>query len=131
MTWKTIGLSLLFWVVMTALVGFAYPAVMTGISQLTFPWRANGSLLADNGKLVGSELFGQQFDDPKYFWGRPSATGPVPYAGQLSAASNKTPAGDELERGGVIRAVFERGWDGAAAHDARGLFGLLVGHEGR
>jgi len=95
---KAIGLSLLFWVVMTVLVGFVYPFAMTGVAQLAFPWRANGSLLAVNGKLAGSELFGQYFDDPRYFWSRPSATSPVPYAGQLSAASNKTPAGDELQK---------------------------------
>ncbi|HEX7272804.1 MAG TPA: potassium-transporting ATPase subunit KdpC [Casimicrobiaceae bacterium] len=76
-------------VVLTVLTGVAYPLAITGIAQLTFPSAANGSLIVSNGKAVGSELIGQPFDDPKYFWSRPSATSPQPYNGASSGASNQ------------------------------------------
>ena len=75
--------------VLTALAGIAYPLVFTGIAQIAFPHAANGSLIAVNGKTLGSELVGQPFDDPKYFWSRPSATSPQPYNGASSAGSNQ------------------------------------------
>jgi potassium-transporting ATPase KdpC subunit len=66
--------------VLTVLTGLVYPLVVTGIAQVVFPHQANGSLIvAKDGKTYGSELIGQQFDDPKYFWGRLSATGDFPY----------------------------------------------------
>jgi len=65
--------------IFTVLTGIVYPLVVTGIAQLVFPAQANGSLIIKNGKAAGSELIGQSFDDPKYFWGRLSATGPFPY----------------------------------------------------
>jgi K+-transporting ATPase ATPase C chain len=65
--------------IFTVLTGIVYPLVVTGIAQLVFPAQANGSLITSNGKTVGSQLIGQSFDDPKYFWGRLSATGPFPY----------------------------------------------------
>jgi len=64
---------------LTILTGAVYPLVVTGIAQVLFPAQANGSLIIQNGKTIGSSLIGQSFDDPKYFWGRLSATGPVPY----------------------------------------------------
>ena len=64
---------------LTVITGVIYPLAITGIAQLAFPHQANGSVLTQNGKAVGSELIGQQFDDPKYFWGRLSATGDFPY----------------------------------------------------
>jgi potassium-transporting ATPase KdpC subunit len=75
-------------VVMSVLTGVAYPLLITGIAQLAFPWRANGSLLIENQKVVGSELIGQPFADPKYFWSRPSATTPQPYNAGASSGSN-------------------------------------------
>jgi potassium-transporting ATPase KdpC subunit len=67
-------------VVLTVITGIIYPLVVTGIAQVIFPYQANGSIITGpDGKPAGSALIGQQFDDPKYFWGRLSATGPVPY----------------------------------------------------
>jgi K+-transporting ATPase ATPase C chain len=63
---------------------------MTGVAQIVFPHQANGSLIVHDDKIVGSELIGQQFDDPKYFWGRPSATSPA-YNGAASTGSNFGP----------------------------------------
>ena len=72
--------AVLMLLVMTFITGVAYPLVVTGIAQLVFPKQANGSLiLDDDGKPIGSELIGQPFDAPEYFWGRLSATSPVPY----------------------------------------------------
>jgi potassium-transporting ATPase KdpC subunit len=67
-------------VILTIITGIIYPLIVTGLSQVIFPYQANGSImLGKDGKSLGSALIGQQFDDPKYFWGRLSATGPVPY----------------------------------------------------
>ena len=66
--------------ILTVITGVIYPLVVTGIAQVVFPHQANGSLIVtEGGKTYGSELIGQQFDDPKYFWGRLSATGDFPY----------------------------------------------------
>jgi len=65
--------------IFTLITGVIYPLVVTGIAQILFPSQANGSLIMVGGKAVGSELIGQQFDDPKYFWGRISETGDFPY----------------------------------------------------
>ncbi|MFA5354283.1 MAG: potassium-transporting ATPase subunit KdpC, partial [Thermodesulfovibrionales bacterium] len=82
----------------TVLTGFIYPLVVTGIAQAVFPHQANGSIIQKNGKAVGSELIGQQFDDPKSFWGRPSATGPYPYNGSASSGSNKGTNNPDLKK---------------------------------
>jgi potassium-transporting ATPase KdpC subunit len=76
-------------VVLTVVTGVVYPLVITGIAQVAFPSAANGSLIVVNGKTLGSTLIGQPFDDPKYFWSRPSATSPQPYNGASSGASNQ------------------------------------------
>jgi potassium-transporting ATPase KdpC subunit len=82
--------------IFTLLTGVIYPLVVTGVAQLVFPRQANGSLVTNNGKVAGSALIGQQFDDPKYFWGRLSATGPYPYNAAASSGSNLGPTNPAL-----------------------------------
>ncbi len=82
--------------VLTLLTGVLYPFVVTGIAQIAFPNAANGSLIVADGKIVGSSLIGQPFDDPKYFWSRPSATSPQPYNGAASSGSNQGPRNPAL-----------------------------------
>ena len=78
------------------MTGVVYPLVTWGIAQFAFPRAANGSLIVQNGKAVGSALIGQPFDDPKYFWSRPSATSPQPYNGAASSGSNQGPRNPAL-----------------------------------
>jgi len=88
--------SLMSLLLFTLLTGIIYPLVVTGIAQAVFPHQANGSVIMKNGKAVGSKLLGQQFDDPKYFWGRLSATTPYPYNGGSSTGSNLGPNNPDL-----------------------------------
>jgi K+-transporting ATPase ATPase C chain len=88
--------SLRMLVVLSVLTGLVYPLATWGIAQLAFPGAANGSLIERNGKAVGSALIGQPFDDPKYFWSRPSATSPQPYNGASSSGSNQGPRNPAL-----------------------------------
>ena len=88
--------ALVLLIVLSVLTGLIYPAVVTGVAQLVFPRQANGSLIVRDGKVVGSSLIGQPFDDPKYFWGRPSATSPFPYNAAASSGSNQGPTNPAL-----------------------------------
>jgi len=81
---------------LTVLTGIVYPLTVTGLAQLLFPNQANGSIVMVNGKPVGSELIGQQFSAPGYFWGRLSATGPYPYNVGASSGSNLGPLNPAL-----------------------------------
>jgi K+-transporting ATPase ATPase C chain len=83
-------------IVMTVITGVVYPLVVTGVAQLLFPRQANGSLIVQDGRVVGSSLIGQPFDDPKYFWSRPSATSPHPYNAAASSGSNLGPTNPAL-----------------------------------
>ena len=88
---KDIKTALLLFLVLAVLTGLIYPLTMTGIGQVVFPHQANGSLIRQHGRVVGSSLIGQYFREPQYFWSRASATSPVPYNGAGSSASNLGP----------------------------------------
>jgi len=84
-------------IVFTLVTGVVYPLVVTGIAQVAFKDHANGSLILQGGKVVGSSLIGQAFSDPKHFWSRPSATSPMPYNGASSSGSNQGPTNPALK----------------------------------
>jgi len=88
--------SILLLSLFTVLTGVLYPLFVTGVSQLLFPTQANGSLIEQEGLVVGSELIGQSFTDPGYFRGRPSATSPAPYNAAASSGSNLGPSNPVL-----------------------------------
>src|ERR1700704_632528 len=88
--------SLRMLLVMSALTGVVYPLLVTSVAKLAFPRAANGSLIVSGGKTLGSDLIGQPFDDPKYFWSRPSATSPQPYNAMASSGSNLGPRNPAL-----------------------------------
>jgi K+-transporting ATPase ATPase C chain len=88
--------TIVLFLLMTVLTGAVYPLIVTGIAKVAFPRQAAGSLLIKDGKPIGSELIGQSFSDPKYFWSRPSATAPMPNNGIASAGSNLGPLNPAL-----------------------------------
>jgi K+-transporting ATPase ATPase C chain len=90
--------ALLLLIVMTVLCGGIYTLAVTGVAQLIFPYQANGSIMKVDNQTVGSELIGQNFTDPKYFWGRPSATADVPYNALMGAGSNKQVTGKDAQK---------------------------------
>lgn len=90
---KTAALLLM---LLSLLTGLIYPLIVTGLAQVFFPWRANGSLIKQNNKIIGSQLIGQTFDAENYFWSRPSATMPFPYNSAASAGSNAGPTNPQF-----------------------------------
>lgn len=106
--------ALLVLVAMTLLTGIAYPLFVTGVAQVAFPGRADGSLVRDGGRVVGSRLIGQAFTQPRYFHGRPSAAGDG-YDGAASGASNLGPSSDELAAAVRERAAVYRRENGLTA----------------
>ena len=95
-SWKILRPAIVMLVGFALLTGIVYPMLVTGVAQLVFPWRANGSLLQAGGKTVGSTLIGQPFTDPKYFWSRISATSPFAYNAASSTGSNLGPTNPAL-----------------------------------
>lgn len=88
---KTLRPALVLFVILSAITGLAYPLLTTGLAQLLFPYQANGSLIEQNGQIIGSQLIGQNFSGKQYFWGRPSATSPQAYNAGSSGGSNLGP----------------------------------------
>src|SRR6267143_5225796 len=88
--------ALMVLLLLTLITGVAYPLLVTGIAQAVFPAQAQGSLIVKDGKVVGSRLIGQPFDDPKYFWSRPSATSPFADNAGSSTGSNLSPTNPDL-----------------------------------
>jgi K+-transporting ATPase ATPase C chain len=96
---RTIRTALVLFAFFTLLLGLAYPLMVTGIAQAVFPRQANGSLIhASDGRTIGSTLIGQSFEDPKYFWGRLSATAGGPYNAATSSGTNYSVLNDALAR---------------------------------
>ncbi|MEQ1519123.1 MAG: potassium-transporting ATPase subunit C, partial [Usitatibacteraceae bacterium] len=93
---KQLKPAVLMLLLMTVVSGLVYPLLTTGIAQLVFPRQANGSLIEQGDKIVGSELIGQQFTEPRYFWSRLSATGTYPYNPSASGGSNLGPLNPAL-----------------------------------
>jgi potassium-transporting ATPase KdpC subunit len=88
--------ALMLLLIFTVMTGLFYPLAVTGLARLVFPVQANGSLITRNNRIAGSTLIGQPFDDPGYFWGRPSATGLFPYNAAASSGSNLGPTNPAL-----------------------------------
>jgi potassium-transporting ATPase KdpC subunit len=93
---RQLKIALIFLGIFTVVTGIIYPLFVTGIAQAFFHHQANGSLIEQNGQSVGSELIGQPFSDPKYFWGRLSATAPFPFNAAASSGSNYGPSNPAL-----------------------------------
>ncbi len=89
--------AIVLFVFLTIITGVLYPLAVTSVAAFVFPSQATGSLIVKAGQPIGSRLIGQQFDDPKYFWGRPSATSPNPYNAGSSSGSNLGPTNPALE----------------------------------
>jgi K+-transporting ATPase ATPase C chain len=103
--------AVMVFLVLTVLTGLVYPLAVTGLAQILFPHQANGSLIVRDGKTIGSELIGQPFDAPQYFWGRPSATSPFPYNAAASSGSNLGPTNPALAEAVKARVAALRAAD--------------------
>lgn len=99
---------------LSAVTGLLYPALVTGLATVAFPAKAGGSLIRNGGRVVGSELIGQSFRRPEYFWGRLSATGPAPYNGAASSGSNLSPRNPALAAAASARIADLRAADSTA-----------------
>lgn len=98
-------------VVLSLVTGVAYPLFITGVAKLAFPGRATGSIIVRDGRAVGSELLGQSFSGPGYFWSRPSATAPQPFNGAASSGSNAGPTNPALSDAVAARVAALRAAD--------------------
>ena len=106
---KELRATLIVMIALIAITGLAYPFAATGLAQALFPHQAAGSLIEKNGQVIGSELIGQNFTDPRYFWGRPSATSGMPYNAASSGGSNLAPSAQTLVDGVAERvAAFKK-----------------------
>lgn len=106
--------ALTLFVLLTLILGLAYPLAVTGVAQLLLPRQANGSLIERDGQIIGSALIGQSFSSPGYFWGRPSATSPTPYNAANSSGANLGPSNPEL-----VKQISERSQQLRAANPAQ------------
>ena len=100
--------ALVLFALLSVLTGLLYPLVVTGAAHAVFPQQAAGSLVQRNGQTVGSSLIGQNFSDPRHFWGRPSATAPMPYNAAASGGSNQGPLNPALADAGLCDEVGRR-----------------------
>ena len=107
--------ALLLFALLSVLTGLAYPAVVTAFAQLLFASQANGSLIQDSERVLGSSLLGQQFSDPRFFWSRPSATAPTPYNAAASTGSNQGPSNPALHEAVKGRVEALRAAGGSAS----------------
>ncbi len=102
---------LVVFLVLTLLTGVVYPLLVTGVAKVAFPFQADGSVVEQDGKVVGSALLGQGFTSPRYFWGRPSVTSPYPYNGAASTGSNLAPVNPALADAVAARVAALRAAD--------------------
>lgn len=112
--WKPALLQLL---VLSVLTGIVYPVLVTALARALFPRQAEGGMLTEAGRKVGAHLIGQPFDQPRYFWGRLSATVPVPYRGDASAGSNLGPTNPALVAAAAARIAALRAADPGAPRE--------------
>jgi len=117
---KLFRMSIFLFLGLALLTGFVYPLIITGIAQVIFPYQSNGSLITKDSNVVGSALIGQYFDQPQYFWGRPSATGGQPYNASASGGSNLSATNPDLVSN-VMNRIKE-----LAKYDAHNLLPIPV-----